>query len=120
MSNSVTFREEGDVVVVDVRGKLTSGRNSEAIKAMISELADAGYRNVLLNLAGLTYIDDASLDALVAGYRNLARVNGKLKLLNPAKSVDGAFRAARLDSVFEKFEEESLAILSFYGKSMAA
>jgi anti-sigma B factor antagonist len=120
MSNSVTFREEGDVVVIDVCGKFTSERSSEAIRAMLSELVDAGYRNVLVNLAGTTYIDDSGLDELVAGYANLSRVNGTLKLLNPREPVEGAFCAAGLDSLFEKYEEESVAILSFYGRSMAA
>jgi anti-anti-sigma regulatory factor len=75
MRNTVTFREEGDVVVVDVCGKPTIERDSGALGAMLQELAEAGYRNVLLNLAELTHIDNVGLEELLAGYANLARPN---------------------------------------------
>ena len=114
MSNTLTFREEGDVVVVDVCGKLTIGSDSAALRAILQELAEAGYRKVLLNMAGVTHIDTASIDHLMAGYTSLARVNGRLKLLKLKKHVRCAFRATRLDSVFEKYEDENAAILSFY------
>ena len=114
MRNTLTFREEDDVVVVDVCGMLTIGRDSAVLRAMLRELADAGYKNVLLNMAGVTYIDIAGIDELVAGYASLARVNGTLKLLNLQKVVKDVFRAARMDSLFDQYEEESAAILSFY------
>ena len=113
MLSTLSFREEGDVVIVDVQGKLTSAE-SAALGAMLQELAEAGYRNVLLNMAGVTHIDPAAIDQMVAGYESLARLNGALKLLGLRKPVQCILRASRLDSVFEKHEEESEAVLSFY------
>ncbi len=114
ISNTVTFREEGDVVVVDVCGKLMIGKDSAGLRAMLQELADAGYRSVLLNVAGVTHIDSSGLGELVACRMRLIRLNGALKLLNLQKPVNDLFRTTRLDSVFEKYEDESVAILSFY------
>jgi anti-sigma B factor antagonist len=114
MRNTLTFREEDDVVVVDVRGMLTVGRDSIVLRATLRELTEAGYKNVLLNMARVTYVDIAGIGELVAGYTSLARVNGTLKLLNLQKSMKDVFRTTGMDSVFDQYEEESAAILSFY------
>jgi anti-sigma B factor antagonist len=112
MANILAFREEGDVVVVDVTGTLT-GENSALLRDLLQELAEAGYKNVLLNMAGITRIDMAGILQLVAGYASLARVNGTLKLLSPRKPVKCVLRIAKLDSVFEQYEQEHAAVLSF-------
>jgi len=114
ISKTLTFREEGDVVVVDVCGKLTIGRDSAGLRAMLQELAEAGYRHVLLNMAGVTDIDSSGLGDLMASWMNLVRLNGALKLLNLQERVSDVFHTTRLDSVFQKYEDEGTAILSFY------
>jgi anti-sigma B factor antagonist len=112
MCNTLTFREEGEVVVVDVHGKLI-GADSEALRATLQELVEAGYRKVFLDMAGVTLIDTAGIGELVVGYATLARVNGRLKLLNLQKPVEFVLRATRLESVLETYEREREAILSF-------
>ncbi len=113
MSNTLTFREEEDVVVVDVCGALTIGAGSAALRAILQELAEAGYRNLLVNMAGVTQIDTAGIGELMAA-TSLARVNGTLKLLKLKKLVECVFRATKLDSTFERYEDEIAAILSFH------
>ena len=61
MTNTLTFREEGEVVIVDVCGALTIGADSAALRAILQELAEAGYRNFLVNMAGVTQIDTAGI-----------------------------------------------------------
>jgi anti-sigma B factor antagonist len=114
MTNTLTFRAEGDVVIVDVYGALTIGSDSGALRAILHELADAGYRNFLVNMAGVTQIDTAGIGELMAAYTSLARVNGMLKLLKLEKLVECVFRATKLDSTFEWYEDENAAILSFH------
>jgi len=81
---------------------------------MLQELAEAGYRHVLLNMAGVTDIDSSGLGDLMASWMNLVRLNGALKLLNLQERVSDVFHTTRLDSVFQKYEDEGTAILSFY------
>jgi anti-sigma B factor antagonist len=114
MSSTLTFREEGDVVVVDVYGALTIGSDSAALRAILQELTEAGYRNLLVNMAGVTQIDTAGIGELMAAYTNLARVNGTLKLLKLKKLIECVLRATQLDSTFERYEDENDAILSFH------
>jgi anti-sigma B factor antagonist len=114
MTNTLTFREEGEVVIVDVCGALTIGADSAALRAILQELAEAGYRNFLVNMAGVTQIDTAGIGELIGAYTSIARVNGMLKLLKLQKLVECVFRATKLDSTFEWYEDENAAILSFH------
>jgi anti-sigma B factor antagonist len=114
MDHNLTFREEDDVVVVDVCGKLIDGPYSAKLRAMLRELSDAGYRNVLLNLTLVPCLDCDGLGELVAGYASLARVHGTVKLVNLTWPVRNIFQVTRLDQVFEIYEAETEAILSFY------
>ena len=116
MPNTLTFREEGDVIVVDVAGGLI-GEDSALLSALLQELAEAGYKNVLLNMARITRVDMAGMLQLLVGYASIARVNGSLKLLSPRRPVKCVLRIAKLDSVFEQYEQERAAVLSFYAPS---
>lgn len=113
--NLIKFREEGNVVVVDVRGKLTVDGDAAALGEILWEMAEAGFRNVLLNLADVPRIDTAGVDELAACRARLLDANGELKLLNLPYPMRSVFRAAGVDSVFEIYDEERAAILSFYG-----
>jgi anti-sigma B factor antagonist len=114
MDENLTFREEGDVVVIDVHGKLTSGESSRALREMLRELLDAGYRNLLLNMAGAADLDSSGLGELAAGFATVSSAGGTLKLLKPGKRTQHLFGVIRMDSVFETFQDENTAILSFY------
>jgi anti-sigma B factor antagonist len=102
--NPCAAEAEQDVVVVDVCGALTIGSDSAALRAILQELTEAGYRNLLVNMAGVTQIDTAGIGELMAAYTNLARVNGTLKLLKLKKLIECVLRATQLDSTFERYE----------------
>ena len=51
MSVKLTTRENGDVTIVDVSGKLTLGEETNTLRTKIRELVAAGSRRIVLNLA---------------------------------------------------------------------
>lgn len=114
MNENLTFREEGDVVVIDVHGKLTSGKDSRALRDLLRELLDAGYRNLLLNMADAADVDSAGLGELAAGCASVSQAGGTLKLLSPGERTQHLFGVTGLDAVFEVYDDENTAILSFY------
>ena len=75
----------------------------------------SGTSDILLNLAGVTYIDSAGLGVLMNCYCHTLKNEGALKLLNPSARVKEVLRITRIDSVLPSFEEESAAIESFSG-----
>jgi anti-sigma B factor antagonist len=76
-------------------------------------LVDEGWRKVVLNVAGVPYLDSAGLGEFVRAYTIVGRKGGKLKLLNPQHQLRDAFEQTKLASVFETYEGEEEALESF-------
>jgi anti-sigma B factor antagonist len=109
----------GDVALLDLRGRLTLGPETVALRSKITELLDAGQTRILLNLGEVTYIDSVGLSSLVAGYTSTRKHGGSLKLLHLPRDVRQLLQITRLSTVFEIFENVDAAVQSFQRDSQA-
>src|SRR5713101_6679510 len=106
-------RSVGSVVVLDVKGKITLGDGDELLKDKINSLVNQGHKQILLNLAGVPYIDSAGLGEIVRTYTTVSRQGGSLKLLHLTKRITDLLSITKLLTVFETFDSESDAVKSF-------
>ena len=113
MSVKLTSHEAGEVIVVDASGKLTLGEGTSTLRAKIRELVEGGSRRIVLNMAGVSYIDSSGLGELVASHTTVTTAGGQIKLLNLAKRVHDLLKLTKLYTVFEAFEDEAAAVESF-------
>lgn len=109
----VELRKEEDVVLVDLKGKLTAGLGDQILREAIDELLAEGWKKILLNLSEVTFIDSAGVGELVAGLRTAGRLGASLKLLHASARVHSTLYIAKLLPVFEIFEAEAEALESF-------
>src|SRR3954447_11771895 len=106
-------RTIGDVLVLDVKGRITLGEGDELLKDKINSLLNQGFKKIVLNLAGVPYIDSAGLGEIVRTYTTVSRQGGSLKLLNLTKRITDLLSITKLLTVFETFDSESEAVKSF-------
>ena len=106
-------RKVGDVVVLDLKGKITLGEGDELLKDKVNSLSNQGYKKLLLNLEAVPYIDSAGLGEIVRTYTTVSRQGGSLKLLNLTKRITDLLSITKLLTVFETFDTEGDAIKSF-------
>lgn len=106
-------RSSGDVMILDLKGKLTLGDGDELLKDKVNSLIQQGYRKLLLNLEGVPYVDSAGLGEIVRTYTTVSRQGGKLKLLNLTKRIEDLLSITKLLTVFETFDTEQEAVKSF-------
>jgi anti-sigma B factor antagonist len=92
-------RTEGDVTILVLRGKMLGGDDDELLRDTIEDLVDAGRVNIVLDLAGVPYIDSACLGEIIRSYTTVSQKNGKLKLANLSKRLQGLLSRTRLDWV---------------------
>lgn len=102
-----------NVVVLDLKGKLTIGEGDELLKETIQKLMEKGHNNLLLNLEGVPYVDSAGLGEIVRTYTTVSRQGGSLKLLNLTKRITDLLAITKLLTVFDTFESEADAVSSF-------
>lgn len=113
MSISITTRQNSDVVIVDIHGRLTLGDATSGLREKIRTLVDSGSTRIVLNMSGVTHIDSSGIGELIAAYTTVTNSRGELKLLNLAKRAHDPLRITKLYTVFETFEDESAAVRSF-------
>jgi anti-anti-sigma factor len=109
----VELREAGDVVIVDLKGKLTAGLGDQILRDTIDELLAEDKRKILVNLSEVTFLDSAGVGELVAGLRTAKRFGAALKLLNASERVRSTLYMARLLPIFEMYGEEAEALEHF-------
>ena len=106
-------RTIGDVLVLDVKGRITLGEGDELLKDKVNSLLNQGHKKIVLNLAEVPYIDSAGLGEIVRTYTTVSRQGGNLKLLNLTKRITDLLAITKLLTVFETFESENDAVQSF-------
>jgi anti-sigma B factor antagonist len=111
---NISERAIGDVVVVDVSGKVTLGDGGDTIlKDKLRSLVQQGKRKLLLNLADVAYVDSAGLGAIVQSYTTVTNQGGALKLVNMTKRIHDLLAITKLLTVFDTFDNEAEAVTSF-------
>ena len=109
----VKERQAGDVTILDLRGEVRIGEGSIALRDAIRQLADTGKKKLLLNLAGVSYIDSSGIGELIANYTTVSRQGGQLKLLKLTDRVQNLLVITKLLTVFDAYEDEAEALKSF-------
>ena len=111
----VEVRRAGDVVIVDLKGKLTAGLGDQILRDTLDELLAESWRKILLNLSEVSFLDSAGLGELVAGLKTARNLGAELKVVKASERVRNTLSLARLLPLFEVFEDEQEALRRFGG-----
>lgn len=106
-------RQAGDVTVLDLQGKITIGEGSVSLRTAIRRLLEEGRKKILLNLAGVGYIDSSGIGELVSSYTAINKENGQLKLLNLTQKLQDLLAITKLLTVFDVYDSEQEALSSY-------
>ena len=109
----IAERLVADITVLDLKGKMTLGEGDELLKDKINSLIQQDKKKLLLNLAGVPYIDSAGLGEIVRTYTTVSRQGGKLKLLNLTKRIEDLLSITKLLTVFDTYDSEAEAVKSY-------
>jgi anti-sigma B factor antagonist len=117
MALKMTVRMSANVAIVDLSGRLTLGEPVGSLRDTLKDMISRGQSNILLNLAGVSYIDSSGLGELVGGYATVGNRGGRLKLLHVQDRVHELMQITKLYTVFETFTDEGQAIQSFQSRA---
>ena len=106
-------RQAGDITVLDMEGRITIGEGSVALRSAVRRLLEEGKKNILLNLAGVGYIDSSGIGELVSSYTAIKNQEGQLKLLSLTEKLRDLLTITKLLTVFDAYDTEAEALKSF-------
>jgi anti-sigma B factor antagonist len=112
-------RTIGDVVVLDIKGRVQLGEGDEMLKDKVNSLLNQGRKKIVLNLAEVPYIDSAGLGEVVRTFTTVSRQGGNLKLLNLTKRITDLLAITKLLTVFDTYDSEQDAVQSFSASAKA-
>lgn len=113
MSATIKTREAGDVSIVEVTGRVTLGEATGKLRETVRELINKGRKYIILNLAGVEYMDSAGLGELVGAYTTVTNNGGQLKLVGVGGRTLDLLQVTKLLTVFECYDDEATAARSF-------
>jgi anti-sigma B factor antagonist len=113
MLPQAAVRHAGPVAIVDLEGRITVGEGCAVVRNAVRDLVNAGSRNILLNLQGVSYVDSSGLGEMAGSYVTVAKLGGQLKLLHSHSRVDTMLQVTKLYALLVTFGDEQEALRSF-------
>ena len=78
---NIIERTLNDITVLDLEGNLALEGNKQ-FRRHVAATIDAGARKLILNLAGVPYMDSSGLGELISCYTAMQKLSGSVKLLH--------------------------------------
>lgn len=79
----------------------------------VSALVASGARNILIDIAPVTYVDSATIGCFMDLYRTISGVGGHLKLASVQKRVETMLTMTGTQNFIQIFSDEPTALNSF-------
>ncbi len=97
---TVSTEEVGDATVVRLEGELDL-HGSPGLRSRLKELARGERPLIVVDMAGVPYIDSSGVATLVECLQGVSRYGGTLRLAALGQRARGVFEISRLDTVFD-------------------
>ncbi len=113
MNLKIETRQADGVTIVSCHGRLMFGEEATELRAELKRVL-ASTREVVLNLAGVSYIDSGGLGTLVGVYSSARAAGAEIKLTGLGQRLRDVLQITKLVTVFEVYDTEQEAIATFH------
>ena len=119
MALNLDISRTDDTVVVQCRGRIVFGEESDEFRHVILGLMKETQR-IVLNLASTDYLDSSGLGTLVASFISARHRGAEIKLAAPSPRARQLLTDMKVDRLFEIYDSSEEAIKSFHPQPEAA
>ncbi len=105
-------RLEGNVVILNVSGKIMGGEETTLFHGKIHEYINHNKNNFVVDLKKVEWMNSVGLGMLISALTTVKNSEGRLVLANITK-IESILTITRLISVFEHFDSREEALATF-------
>lgn len=103
-------RNNLDIGILEVRGSLVGGEETDELKAAAADLFEQGNRKLIIDLANVNYCNSLGIGCLVSIYTMYSKGSGRIKLCSMGRGIINVFVITKLMSIFDVEENREEAI----------
>lgn len=103
---------EGDVVVIEISGKIMGGEETTMFHGRIHEYISQKKTNIIIDLKDVNWMNSVGLGMLISALTTVKNAGGRLVLAN-ITNIEAILTITRLISVFEHFDSREDALKAF-------
>lgn len=111
MTIAIEGAATGGLAAVAVRGELDI-HSAPDLRAWLTRALDEGATRLVLDLAGLEFMDSSGLSVLVGAHKRLARLGGRLQIVGWSGPVGRLLSVTGLARVFDVRDSAGVALVS--------
>jgi anti-sigma B factor antagonist len=105
--------EKYSAVVIELKGNVIGGPESEEFSKMLHGFLDEGKKNVIVDLSSVKFMNSSGLGMLISGFTTMKNGGGSLKLARATEKINSLLVITKLITIFENFESVDEAVKSF-------
>ncbi len=94
-----TRRVEPDIVVLEIAGRITLGRDSKQLEWTAENLVREEQKKIILDLGGVTQIDSTGVGIIVMSAANVKNAGGELRLAAASGHVENVLRMTGMEKI---------------------
>jgi anti-anti-sigma factor len=111
---TISNRDAGGVLILELEGQIDGGPKSEKIQEIIKDQMKNGQKKFVLNMKDVKWLNSLGAGVLIAAYASAKREDASLKLSNVSDRVATVLKTCGLiPEVFDVFDTEEDALSSF-------
>lgn len=113
--NIMKIKEEikSKVAVLYLSGDLLGGEPADMLQEKVKSLISEGLKNIVIDLKGVKWINSTGLGALMSSLTTVRNKEGDIRLSRVTDKVDSLLNITKLITVFQTFETDDRAVVSF-------
>jgi anti-sigma B factor antagonist len=113
MTLKIETRQADGVTIMSCQGRIVFGEEAAALRENLKRVLSST-RQIVLNLAAVTYIDSGGLGTLVGVYSSARASGADIKLTGLGQRLRDVLQITKLVTVFEVYDSEQEAVATFH------
>lgn len=109
----VTTLEEGEVTIIQVRGKISIGSGDIALRNAVAKAMENGRRKILLDLNETTSADSSGIGELISAYSSATSCGVDLRMCALPDKIADILTVTKLITVFYVYDNREDALAAF-------
>ena len=88
-----------DIVVLEITGRITLGRESKQLEWAVETLVGEGRKKVIFDIAGVTNVDSTGIGIIVMSSGKLKKAGGELRVAGASPHVGEVMKTTNVDQI---------------------